>query len=1467
MRDEFTSRTISDVARAVSYRCSNPGCQRSTVGANAAQDGIINLGVAAHITAASPGGPRYNESIDAETRREKNNCIWLCQDCAKLIDSDPHHFTEKLLQEWKRTAQERTFRELLAPRRGTKNVEEELNRIEAELNAQGAADRQSFIAESQGLRQAALNDLAGFKRMASLPAYAVALNLRIHGDAKSVPFTIQKVPAAIEIAPEVCVVAPPGTGKTTTLLQLADEILKSEKAIPVFVRLGEWSTQNTTLMASLCGRRVFRDFGENAFRALADKGRLVLLLDGWNELDDGSRARLRAELAQLRREWPELRIIVSTRKQALDVPISGPKVEIDALSESQQSAIARGISGDTGEKLLDQSRRTPGVRSLILIPLYLTALLRGASGGALPTTKEAILGMFVREQERMAEHEEPLHADLRGRHPAFLTALAVEATRTGNTDISDSRACTVVTQAENALINNGQIATRLEPKTVLDVLVSHHTLIRTGSQDGALSFQHQQFEEWYASFEVEDAMWGSAAGDGEATRRLRVDILDQPAWEEAILFASERVSRMADGAAIVAHAVLLALAIDPMLAAEMIYRSDATVWQKAGESIQAFAQAWHRSGAADRAARFMVMTGRPEFAPAIWPLVTSEDQNVQFPALRNPPRFRPSVLGANIEGRIKALPERIRNNLLSSLVFEGGFDGIELATEIAKTDPSAEVQLAVIEALLFRRAEGRVAELLGAASNAVWPLLAKKGYADELADGLFVERLRAARQALIREETNSLRRASLIMSFGEASDVEEAALADAIASPDFPARDQNSSSLLHRGFRQFPGPIARGLLRRLEAGLELPFRAEDLLSGVPSVDDGPIVKTAIDIAADGRIAGAAARLVGPKTTGALIETYLGLNEAMHAAAGRGNVTLADQYNDVRHRINVTRASSFVPAILNRQELDDPRVIGLLAELIAQHGQDDDNWKKPLDVGPGELPRAISMIRAWVEKVIPKAKDRGYTLAEVASAIGRVGRVELLPDLKRLLDADLARVADEGAAQKRGQRSVRTLYNIQYRDAFARIDGDIIVPIVSEYLEKENFGFDAGFLLVEAWHRQANQPMPDPLKRWPNFENVAAARASKAAASAAASSPLSDRLFAAIESLAKPDKERNDQLLAIQLAKIGLSVPHGGKENIIDAVRSLPQPVRAKRELFAALAMDGEVLSADAVMEAVRSWIEETKQKPWMKDQNFFEVEGWLELLPFTDRPTELTTAIPEVIAAIGHERDMDRVVSALSYMPGEQGEQLLGDLARRHPKLASPYDWEYAILRRGTASASLLVIDLTSEGRLATHSGRIDVWSLSERMAPVVEELPGARAELIRRYQRSDGGPAGDLIAHILVKAGDVDGFMAVAQYYALKRRPFDGLLEMGLRNIALRMEPVDGWAGAFEYQPVAIAKLRKDLFAMAGGTPQEAAVAVGCLNMIDILRDEHGAAASEPRHPNIESGRAWPVITGERSV
>ena len=444
MRDDFAKQTITEIAKGVGYRCSNPECARPTVGANAAQDGLITIGVAAHICAASPGGPRYEPAQTREARRVKENGIWLCQNCGRLVDADAQKFTVEVLTGWKRRAQERAFRELVAP--GVPAPTEEAVRvgsiIAADNMSAGDADFDELFAK---IRAAARADMSAYKRAPIWSGESIELTLRLYDDHSAPPFSISKLPLAVEVAPEVTIVAPPGTGKTTTLLQLAEHVFAAKSIVPLFFRLGDWSAGSSNLLASLHQRAAFRNINQDDVLRLAERGRVLLLLDGWNELDPATRKKLRIELDQIRHDCPYVRIVITTRRQMLDVPTSGPRIAIEPLSEDQEMAIAHARFGGAGEKIVDDAWRTAGVRELIATPLYLSALLSGGSHGASPTTKEEVLRLFVQQHERASDHADALQATLFGCHSEILTALASHLNASGSTTMTEADARRIVT--------------------------------------------------------------------------------------------------------------------------------------------------------------------------------------------------------------------------------------------------------------------------------------------------------------------------------------------------------------------------------------------------------------------------------------------------------------------------------------------------------------------------------------------------------------------------------------------------------------------------------------------------------------------------------------------------------------------------------------------------------------------------------------------------------------------------------------------------------------------------------------------------------------------------------------------------------------------------------------------------------------------------------------------------------------
>lgn len=85
-------------------KCSCPDCRIPTAGPDG-DGGVTNTGVAAHISAASPGGPRYSEDLTSEMRSDISNGIWLCQTHAKLIDDDEFTYTPGVLRDWRDTAE------------------------------------------------------------------------------------------------------------------------------------------------------------------------------------------------------------------------------------------------------------------------------------------------------------------------------------------------------------------------------------------------------------------------------------------------------------------------------------------------------------------------------------------------------------------------------------------------------------------------------------------------------------------------------------------------------------------------------------------------------------------------------------------------------------------------------------------------------------------------------------------------------------------------------------------------------------------------------------------------------------------------------------------------------------------------------------------------------------------------------------------------------------------------------------------------------------------------------------------------------------------------------------------------------------------------------------------------------------------------------------------------------------------
>ncbi|TCP75846.1 hypothetical protein EC849_107109 [Pseudomonas putida] len=107
-RDNFNSLTWHKLRDSAGNVCSFPGCHVHTHGASSDGEGTVGIGVACHIKAAAPGGPRYDEHQTTDQRKHFDNGIWMCQTHSKLIDADDSAYSVETLVEWKQKAEARS---------------------------------------------------------------------------------------------------------------------------------------------------------------------------------------------------------------------------------------------------------------------------------------------------------------------------------------------------------------------------------------------------------------------------------------------------------------------------------------------------------------------------------------------------------------------------------------------------------------------------------------------------------------------------------------------------------------------------------------------------------------------------------------------------------------------------------------------------------------------------------------------------------------------------------------------------------------------------------------------------------------------------------------------------------------------------------------------------------------------------------------------------------------------------------------------------------------------------------------------------------------------------------------------------------------------------------------------------------------------------------------------------------------
>jgi hypothetical protein len=1101
---------------------------------------------------------------------------------------------------------------------------------------------------------------------------------------------------------------------------------------------------------------------------------------------------------------------------------------------------------------------------LISIPLYLNALLSNAPGDRMPRTKEEVLRLFVEKHEADPVKAEILQRELLGFQRRFLQALAVEATAAATTELSADSARATVTQVQKKLVEEGQIATPLQPTAVLDVLVNHASLVR--SSQNTISFQHPQFQEWYAASEVERLV-EVAPNNAVGAKRLVQDILNQPAWEESAFFACERMSESdrGDGAA---RLIRQALAVDPLFAAEMIYRSTDQVWELVRDEVMASVGRWHKPGCLDRAVRFMTASGRPEFADTVWPLLTNPDPQVYLASFRSGRRFRPSVLGADVATRMAGLAEETRSDLLSEIASEGGIEGLELATSIAKHDPSLEVKRGLLGTLVFRGADRQVTDLLSLNSLDLWRTYAALLRPEEVANPEVAQRLRDERQQRIATETDPAMKIFLLLEQKPLPSSAADDIALILRESEFHPNDERLRRTVFLAYETFPKATADALAERLRRRRLVHYLFDDILPLCAPVVDEVLGGFLLEPTTNRNSATAIAQIIGPVTVGKLIDRFA-TDAWVKQPENSPPQYRSKECTHLGDCLAKTRLDSFLQALLSRAETKNPQTISALAELVARHGSPLN--PEPLEGRKESIATLVTHIPGWAGTLVEDIGISRERLAYIARSIVRVPDPGLFPALLRVKEEDTRRhqaAIDKARVGGRGQplnSEAITSWTLQYNQAFIAIGDDQVVNAMKARLALTGEGVEAARVLRNIWSKTSKEKRATRHTAWPDFSDVARVRSEGRALVEATS--YSPAIFDHLRALDLKAATEVEQQHAVDLGALALSMPSRDEDSMIQELLALPLATSRKHFLIQELVLSGRVVSASVLMGAVREIAAIAKKQRWLLDENQGHLDRWLEFFPFSDQPDALFAAMDEFTSEVLKPVRLHGVLAAICFAPLPDREALVRRLAERDPRFYREDDWLDALFWCSTEATLPRILDDLVEGRLSGALSAGHSWHLIRDFTSAVKAAPSLRAEIYRRLEGALPADALSILLRVIAEAPDTDGIFYLIAANAADGRGLDGNLRQAVEQMVLTKELVSPSHSAFQFRSVDATVLRRRLFALTGEDGSQASLAVQCLELIDGIRDDNGQVDTEPRHPDIASGRPWPQWVSQSSL
>ena len=1345
------------------------------------------------------------------------------------------------------------------------------------------ADLEDLVARA---RRAAAVVVRGWQQRARGKPYIELAAVRIGPEGRETEdvFQLEKINEAVSQGGRIVLEGPGGSGKTTTLIQLAQ---RTRTGVPVVVDLPAWTASGRHILEYITGMPVFQaeQLGSADLARVQQAEPLLLLLNGWNEVGESISAATDVALRELDREFLGAGIVVATRTHHLVPPLPGAlRLRLLPLGREKRAAYLAARLGGKAVDLRERIEAEPSLDGLTRTPFILAEVASLFEvGAAIPDTKLGILAQVLDLHEQREEHRNPLAtAPVFGRQGDFLKALACAMTRRAGVDLSDADACEEIAAVAQELASRGQIEPARAP-AILATLTAHHVLERVDYPETAFRFQHQQLQEYYAALKVRAGLARLLDSGNEARDRFVADHVNDPAWAEPVRMCAEelreqRGDRATDlrNARVGAKLVELALAVDLVFAGELARLCGGLVWDEVravvGERFRS-AYAIPDANYREHAVAAMLASGAGDFSDIVTGLLSASDRQTRLSTYRLWPDIELSSLGPGWRGQVRAWPEEARVDLVGEMLEHWADDDV---VSFAVDDGSVAVKEAAVSGLIWTESEEGLTRVLESMDAQTFERVARRE-AKYLPAALLPKAVAAMRKFVDgdSERTERLRTGLYLIDLGEkelAGSVRDGL--SALSGSDLRNAD---SYLIRAALEHMHGVDAewtgRWVVAQLAEGA-LPYGHAEWLRFATVVPD-ETAETLLHRLKTEDLSRASSR------EGMIAVLALRADADL---AGRVFAMLRDRAREVEvgpgRRREVWTAERQLAAVLDGLPAEvvaggiiatarsgDSLDIKVAAEVL---GRVSGSELERLRVGEVVRARLRAYLKGGVDVVLGRDDFNGDEKGDLACSIARVGEPEDMADLVRLIHADIERVRRGRAARAAGDRG--PVGNGAVMDCAGRHVGAVVLldsagadEVLVDLLGEPEYASHAAAAMARDFEPRRGRSL---MQRFA-YDTMWAARGGAAeCGDEARRRRLAAALNAMIGQLRESGAEGDSRTRFGELAKALAAIDaHGSAVVVLDFI-AMPRPWEEHAQLAAAerLLMAGVVLPATALLAFVDTLVERTAV--WQSDSDRELLCRALALCPFIDDPAVGIARIREVLGkqGVGGYR-LRGLFTALGESRSDAAVDLVYELAfDEHTFRECEDEITEALVRLDTQRSRKMLLGFVDPDVTMALTGPVHREDLLvARLVDLAKRRPEAAARLRELCERELPERNRHVLSKVLGRFGsleDVFANLALVDDDRLGQIPA-GVWEQ-LEAVFVERRRDGEESDVYTLHARASNELRARLLEMAHRDPKRRKSALKLLGQIEVWRLEYGRPTDEPRHPDLASGHCWPPTPTE---